>query len=411
MPVATTGSELHIWTVSEITAAVREALETPELGSVWVEGEVSNLRRPGSGHLYFTLKDSGAALRCVLFRSDAARVPFQLNDGMDILARGRIGVYERAGEYQLYVRGAEPAGLGSLHLALEQLRRRLEAEGLFDEYRKRRLPAYPRNIGIVTSRSGAALRDIVHVARRRNPGINLLLAHASVQGDAAPGELLASLTALQSAGVDAVILGRGGGSVEDLWAFNDEALVRAVADYPIPVVAAVGHETDVTLVDLAADARAATPSAAAEMLVPDARVLARELETVGANLSRSLERVLESARSRLKASLYARVFRHPEDLVRDRQQSLDRVAEDVVRGGRRRIEGARRDLESTAERIRVLDPLGALARGFAVATDSEDRVVSDGAGLAPGDILRLRLARGGARVRVEDRWGEEGATP
>ncbi len=404
----TAGSEMHIWTVSGITGAVREALERPELQSVWVEGEVSNLRRPGSGHVYFTMKDDGASLRCVLFKSDAARVSFRLSDGMDILARGRIGVYERAGEYQLYVRGAEPAGLGSLHLALEQLRRRLEEEGLFDPLRKRSLPTYPTTVGVVTSRSGAALRDIVQVARRRNPGIDILLCHSSVQGEAAPGELVRALKLLEGSGVDAIILGRGGGSVEDLWAFNDEDLVRAVADCPVPVVSAVGHETDVTLVDLVADARAPTPSAASEMLVPDAAVMARELRGVADDLSRSLQRSLESARARLAGATYARVFRHPEDLIRDRQQRLDRTSEDVFAAMRRRIAGSRRDLESIAERIRVLDPLSGLGRGYALATDSDGRVITDGSSLGSGDVVDLRFHRGGARVQVRDSWGEEG---
>ncbi|MFW5896583.1 MAG: exodeoxyribonuclease VII large subunit [Bacillota bacterium] len=406
-----TGSELHIWTVSEITAAVREALERPELQSVWVEGEVSNLRRPGSGHVYFTLKDSDAALRCVLFKSDAARIAFKLSDGMDILARGRIGVYERAGEYQLYVRGAEPAGLGSLHLALEQLRRKLEAEGVFDPQRKRPLPRYPRDIGVVTSRSGAALRDIVRVAGRRHSGVNLVLSHASVQGESAPGELMRALRLLERTDVDAIIIGRGGGSIEDLWGFNDEELVRAVADCPIPVVAAVGHETDFTLVDLAADARASTPSSAAEMLVPDISSQARELQSVGGRLSRALQRRLERARSRIRGALYARVFRHPEDLVRERQQRVDRASEEILRGISQRTREARQRLESLAERIRVLDPSSALGRGFALVTDLDGILVTSGEELQRGQRLQLRFARGGAEVAVEDAWREDGDTP
>ncbi|MFP4199981.1 MAG: exodeoxyribonuclease VII large subunit [Clostridia bacterium] len=411
MPVESTGSELHIWTVSEITAAVREALERPELQSVWVEGEVSNLRRPGSGHVYFTLKDSDAALRCVLFKSDAARIAFKLSDGMDILARGRIGVYERAGEYQLYVRGAEPAGLGSLHLALEQLRRKLEAEGVFDPQRKRPLPRYPRDIGVVTSRSGAALRDIVRVAGRRHSGVNLVLSHASVQGESAPGELMRALRLLERTDVDAIIIGRGGGSIEDLWGFNDEELVRAVADCPIPVVAAVGHETDFTLVDLAADARASTPSSAAEMLVPDISSQARELQSVGGRLSRALQRRLERARSRIRGALYARVFRHPEDLVRERQQRVDRASEEILRGISQRTREARQRLESLAERIRVLDPSSALGRGFALVTDLDGILVTSGEELQRGQRLQLRFARGGAEVAVEDAWREDGDTP
>ncbi len=406
-----TGHELQIWTVSDITGAVRDALEVPEFQSLWVQGEISNLRRPASGHVYFTLKDASASLRCVLFKGDAARIPFRLTEGTDVLLHGRIGVYERAGEYQLYVRGAEPAGLGSMHLALEELRRRLEEEGLFDPARKRSLPRYPRNIGVVTSRSGAALRDIVQVARRRNRGVNLLLAHASVQGETAPGELIDALHRINRSDVEAVIIGRGGGSAEDLWAFNDETLVRTVAEMDIPVVSAVGHETDVTLVDLVADSRAPTPSAAAELLVTEARVMARELMGIAQRLSRSLEYMLQSASARLRAALYARVFRHPEDLIRDRQQAMDRSTERLYRACRNTIRDSRNRLNTASAQIRVLNPLRALDRGFALVMDREGRVVEDSRDLEIGARLHLRFARGRARAQVTETWDEEGDAP
>src|SRR5216684_3755323 len=260
--------ERRVYTVSELTGQIKGTLEGA-FPAVWVEGEISNLRMPSSGHAYFTLKDEGAQLSAVLFRGRGRRVRFEPEDGMHVLAFGGLDVYAARGQYQLVVELMEPQGLGALQLAFEQLKRKLEAEGLFDEGRKRKLPVFPRVIGIVTSPTGAAIRDMLNIIGRRFGDLHILIAPVRVQGDGAPGEIIQALLNLQAvAELDVIIVGRGGGSIEDLWAFNDEGVARAIVDCRVPVVSAVGHEIDVTIADLVADARAPTPSAAAALVVP-----------------------------------------------------------------------------------------------------------------------------------------------
>ena len=269
------GSPRQILTVSELTSLVRTSIES-EFPDLWLEGEISNLRLPGSGHVYCTLKDESSQIRAVLFRSSAMRVRFSLQEGMQVIVRGRLTVYEPRGEYQIVLEAVEPKGIGALQLAFEQLKERLAAEGLFDESRKKPLPAFPRSVGVVTSLSGAAIRDILAVFRRRWPTVHVIIAPVQVQGEGAGEQIAEALDLLNTQGaVDVIIVGRGGGSLEDLWSFNEEVVVRAIANSRIPVVAAVGHEIDVTLADFAADVRAPTPSAAAETVVP---VLAEVVE-------------------------------------------------------------------------------------------------------------------------------------
>lgn len=268
----------QVLTVSELTAMVRASLET-SFSEVWLEGEISNLRAPGSGHLYCTLKDQTSQIRAVIFRSTALRLRFGLEDGLHVIVRGRVSVYEPRGEYQLILDHVEPRGLGALQLALEQLKRRLEDEGLFDVTSKRSLPALPRTVGLVTSATGAAVRDMMAVLHRRCPIVRIILVPVSVQGDGSAEQIVAAIDALnQLEAVDVIIVGRGGGSLEDLWSFNEEIVVRAVACSAVPIVSAVGHETDVTLTDFAADVRAPTPSAAAELVVPVLAELVERLE-------------------------------------------------------------------------------------------------------------------------------------
>src|SRR6478672_4045896 len=266
-PVPSAPPQRRVVTVSELTAAVREALETG-FGDIWVEGEISNCRLWNTGHLYFTLKDSGAQIKGVMFRSAVRYLKFKPEDGLHVIARGRLGVYDPKGEYQIVCEHLEPQGLGALQLAFEQLKKKLQAEGLFDQARKRPLPSLPRKIGIVTSADGAALRDILKVLKRRAPNASVLIRPARVQGDDAVADIVTALRQIGKVpGVDVVIVARGGGSIEDLWAFNEEKVARAIAACPVPVVAGVGHETDVTIADFVADLRAPTPSAAAEMVV------------------------------------------------------------------------------------------------------------------------------------------------
>ena len=285
--------ERKIYTVSELTEQIRDLLER-EFPSVWIQGEVSNLRSAPSGHVYFTLKDESAQIRCVMFKLQRRFLKFRLEDGLHVIAWGRISVYSLRGEYQLILDTMEPVGLGSLMLAFEQLKKRLTAEGLFDERNKKPLPPFPKRIGLVTSSRGAAVRDMIRISRRRFPGTHILVSPASVQGDRAPDEIVAAIDRLCNAGdVDVIIVGRGGGSIEDLWAFNDEKVVRADAGCRLPIVSAVGHETDVTLTDFAADLRASTPSAAAEMVVPDKQDLQEGVIHLAARMKSCMRNFLE----------------------------------------------------------------------------------------------------------------------
>src|SRR5687767_4243796 len=283
----------RVFSVSELTAAIRGVLETG-FGDVWVEGEMSNCRVWNTGHVYFTLKDRGAQIKAVMFRSAVRYLKFKPEDGLHVIARGRLGVYAPKGEYQIVCEHMEPHGLGALQLAFEQLKKKLQAEGLFDQARKRPLPALPRKIGIVTSLDGAALRDIIKVLRRRQPNAHLVIRPARVQGEAAAGEITRALRAIAKVeGVDVIIAGRGGGSAEDLWAFNEEMVARAIAACPVPVISAVGHEVDVTIADFVADLRAPTPSAAAEMVVAAKQEFCSRID-------RTTQRLLAAARNAIQ---------------------------------------------------------------------------------------------------------------
>jgi exodeoxyribonuclease VII large subunit len=284
--------ERRILTVSELTAGIKDLLEST-FDEVWVEGEISNLRRPPSGHLYFTLKDEKSQIRGVLFKQQSRMLRFELEDGQHVICWGRVGVYEKRGEYQLILDYVEPKGIGSLQLAFEQLKQRLFEEGLFDEARKRPLPLVPRRIGIVTSPTGAVIRDMLHILRRRFENIEVLLYPVRVQGEGAAEEIADGIAFLGAQKeVDVIIVGRGGGSLEDLWAFNEEAVARAIFACPIPVISAVGHETDFTIADFVADLRAPTPSAAAELVVQQKRDLVRQIEVLRERMSRGLDRLL-----------------------------------------------------------------------------------------------------------------------
>lgn len=435
----------RVYTVSELVGGANRVVEQA-YASVWVEGEVSNLRLVQSGHAYFTLKDAGALLPVAMWRSALARLRFRLQDGQHLRVMGRLGIYPQQGKFQLYAERAEPAGLGAMMLQLEQLRARLAAEGLFARERKRPLPRWPRVIGVVTSPTGAAIHDILKVTRRRCPS-RVLLAPAAVQGDDAPASLRAALLRLQARpGVDVIIIGRGGGASEDLWAFNDEALVRAVAACPVPIVSAVGHEVDTTLCDFAADVRAATPSHAAELVVPDREVLRRRLADGERRVALALRRRLLDERSRLdlarhRLAALARALcggtrrrldllerrltaQHPRTRLVHLRRRLDDLAARLaarhpragVHAARRRLDARRADLErlgralTRAARLRLaraagsldaLSPLKVLERGYAVATAADGRALVDASALAPGDPIALRLHRGRLAARVE----------
>ncbi|MBI4510188.1 MAG: exodeoxyribonuclease VII large subunit [Deltaproteobacteria bacterium] len=415
-----------------------------QVGVVWVEGEISSLRTPGSGHQYFVLKDEGAQLPAVMWRALAARLRFRLEDGKRFLVRGKLGIYPEQGKFQLYVEAVEPAGLGAAALALEQLKKKLLAEGLLDPARKRPLPRFPRRIGVVTSPTGAAVRDIIRVIERRFP-LPILVSPTRVQGDGAALEIARAIERVGCVqGIDVVIVGRGGGSAEDLSAFNDEMVARAMAACPVPVISAVGHEIDVTLADLVADVRAATPTAAGELAVPERAVLLAELTRLEARLAREARVLLSSQRARLQrleANLQhparridrvrqrlddtlarqgelvrGRLATHRRELaeLESRLHSLHpraRLAEDHARVAElaARLHAAmragffrrRRDLAATSGRLDAMSPLKVLERGYAVALTGEGRVVTDARAVQVGELIAVRLSRGSLDARVE----------
>ena len=369
-------SERVVCTVSELAMRIKASLED-QFPAVWVEGEISNLRTPSSGHAYFTLKDDGAQLRCVLFRGRGRRVAFQPEDGMQVLAFGGLDVYVARGEYQLVVELLEPKGVGALQLAFEQLKRRLEAEGLFDAARKRPLPSFPRTIGIVTSPTGAAVRDMLHVIGRRFADLRILITPVRVQGEEAPGEIVRALRDLQEiAELDVVIVGRGGGSIEDLWAFNDERVARAIAACRVPVISAVGHETDFTIADFVADLRAPTPSAAAELVVQEKLQVARALVDLYENLKQAMAGRLDRERARIESLAKRRVLTDAARALRDLHRRLDDLTARLtlgVRGSQRQV--AHR-LSLARNALRSLNPVARIANGTALLSQLRGRLAS-----------------------------------
>jgi len=436
-----------VLTPSQLNTLARDLLEGA-FPLVWVEGELGNLSRPSSGHLYFTLKDARAQVRCAMFRPKSSWLKFVPREGLKVLARGRLTLYEARGDYQLVLDHMEEAGEGALRRAYEELRARLQAEGLFDTARKRALPAYPRRIGVITSPSGAAVRDVLSVIGRRFPMVEVDVLPVPVQGEAAPPQILAMLQQAAASGrYDVLLLTRGGGSLEDLWAFNDERLTRAVASSPVPVVAAIGHETDFSLVEFAADLRAPTPSAAAELLVPDRDDLARRVAALHSRQQRqSLQRLRQAMQrtdraalrlnaQRPQARLDALLRRQQEALRRmllawrqrlAREQARVRHAETALRSThpQRRIQRLRERLALLAPRPRAtiarrltneslrlrglarsleaVSPLATVARGYAILRTPDRRIVRSVLDVAPGDRLEAKLADGTLKVRVED---------
>jgi exodeoxyribonuclease VII large subunit len=377
---------------------VRDFLEE-EFGRVWVEGELSGAKRPQSGHLYFTLKDEKARLDVVLWRSSAVRLRFEPEDGLVVRVRGRLTVYAPQGRYQMEADGLEPVGAGPLQVAFEQMRKRLEAEGLFDVSHKRPLPAFPRRVALVTSPSGAAVRDLIHVATRRWPPLELVVVPVRVQGAGAAEEIAAGIRAADARGFDVLVVGRGGGSLEDLWAFNEEPVARAIFAARTPVVSAVGHEVDVTISDLVADVRAATPSAAAELITPDRVQIMGGLGGTARRLARAARELLSEGRRRVDAAASARPFRRPLERVHEAALSLDEVGARLAAAAKERLRARGEALGHAAARLDALSPLKVLARGFSV-TMKDGRVLTRAADVRPGDELRTILAEGEVRSRV-----------
>ena len=385
-----------------MTAYIRRLFERDNLlGRVRVWGELSNFRRHHSGHCYFTLKDAGASLRCVMFRSKAVGLKFVPRDGLRVRLAGNVSVYERDGNYQLYVESMLPDGLGDLSAAFAKLREKLLAEGLFDESRKQPIPVMPKAIGVVTSPTGAALRDIVTVARRRHGGIPIILVPAQVQGEEAPEQIVRGIELLdRSDRVDVIVIGRGGGSIEELWAFNDERVVRAVAAAVTPIVSAVGHQTDFTLSDFAADLRAATPSQAAELVVPDRSELLRRLSSARRRLNQALRHRLIERRLRLERCLQSSLFRRPQELLRDRSQLLDQLSERLTHALKTALDERQQRLRIANEKLNLLNPWGVLQRGYSVVRRPDGAVISSAEAVETGESLDVWLHRGKLAVTV-----------
>ena len=440
-------AERAVLSVSELTARIKEQLEVA-FPAVWVEGEISNLRTPGSGHAYFTLKDETAQLRAVLFRNRGRRIRFEPEDGMKVLAFGGLDLYPPRGEYQLVVELLEPKGVGALQYAFEQLKRRLEAEGLFEQARKRPLPAFPRVIGIVTSPTGAAVRDMLHIIGRRFGDLRILIVPVRVQGEEAPGEIVAALATLAAVDeLDVVIVGRGGGSIEDLWAFNDERVARAIVASRVPVISAVGHETDYNIADFVADLRAPTPSGAAELVVREklavmemlvdlhdrlrlamasqmarrrervASLLRRRVLTEPARALREWTRRLDEAQAGLAtaARAHQRMLRHRVELATNAlssQHPLARISHGAavlaqLRGrlaasATHRAKHSRHRLAAAVGRLQSLSPLAVLGRGYSLTRLPSGAVVRTAASLRAGDAIEVLLAEGAVDARVTD---------
>ncbi|MCM2324278.1 MAG: exodeoxyribonuclease VII large subunit [Oligoflexia bacterium] len=388
------------WTVTELTSRIRGVLE-PAFPQIWVQGEISNLRPAASGHVYFSLKDDGACISAAVFGWGRTRHSFELKDGLQVLCRGRVSVYPPRGTYQLTVEQVEPLGAGALQLAFEQLKAKLAVEGLFEPRRKRALPAFPSRIAVVTSPSGAAIQDMLNILRRRAPQVHVTIVPAVVQGAEAPAQLIRGLQAANRLQLgDVVVLARGGGSIEDLWAFNDEGLARAIAASRLPVVSAVGHEIDFTIADFVADLRAPTPSAAAEILTGSWVQTAQALREAETRLRGAIVRDL-SNRKRLLEHVAARVV-SPRDRLREQAQRCDELAARLDRAIRARLERGRGRLEQLGGKLDALSPLKVLERGYSIVRDplAGNKVIRSAAELTPGKRLEVKFHDGQATVEA-----------
>ncbi|MBD3296291.1 MAG: exodeoxyribonuclease VII large subunit [Candidatus Omnitrophica bacterium] len=408
----TSSSEVNgdrVYTVTEITRDVHMTLEEAFPG-VWVEGELSNFKVYSSGHAYFSLKDGKSLLNCVMFKSSFSRIKDALEDGMKLLCRGRISVYDKRGQYQLYVSTLELRGQGLLLAAYEKLKKKLLGEGLFDREKKKPIPSLPLRIGVVTSSAGAAVRDILNVSRRRFPNCHITLVPVRVQGEKAAGEIAGAIdmlneynSTLRGGGepaVDVMIVGRGGGSLEDLWPFNEERVARAVFDSEIPVISAVGHEVDYSIADLTADLRAPTPSAAAELCVPAKQDLERGISDLKKRLYTAASGHTEYLKNTVDSLADAYVLREPVNVLKQMEQQVDELAGTVTAGMRRIVQTGIKDLASAAGRLNALSPLAVLERGYSI-TRFEGKPVKTAEEVKKGDVVETVLARGRMKSRVE----------
>ena len=400
------------FSVGQLNEYIKMLLEgNPNLNDLWVQGEISGAKLYSSGHLYFSLKDTDSVISAVMFRNSLMRMDFEPENGMKVLVHGRVSAYPPRGQYQLIADRMIPDGAGALAVAFEQLKAKLDAEGLFDPARKRPLPPHPRRIGVVTSPSGAAVHDIIRVAKKRCPSTEILIFPSLVQGAEAPAYLRGGIQYFNAVkddpeqGVDLIIIGRGGGSAEDLWGFNDERLARTVAASEIPVVSAVGHEVDFTICDFVADLRAATPSAAAELSLPDKEDLTRQVSALTTRLTGAQSTRLRRLRTRLDQLSSAKVLTSPEGAYRLRREGVEGLSKRLDLSVSRHLATKRQSMERVVAGLSALNPLAVLGRGYALVQNGEGRVVPSAKELAVGDRVTLRFADGTAKVAVEETGG------
>lgn len=393
----------HIYTVSELTRNVKTLLEE-KFATIWVEGEISNFKLHSSGHMYFSLKDADGILKAVLFRNVNKGLKFELKDGMHIVCLGRITVYEKSGQYQINVLKIEPKGAGALQLAFEQLKERLKQEGLFDPKHKQKIPFLPQRIGVVTSGTGAAIQDIKHVLNRRFANLEIILNPVKVQGASAAEEIARAIDEFNRFGkVDVLIVGRGGGSLEDLRAFNEEVVARAIFRSKIPIISAVGHEIDYTISDFVADLRAPTPSAAAEQVITHKQELLDKIENLYSRLSLSITNAVELWQHKLEAFKERYAFRRPTDLIEQYQQRIDELASTLARGVKYLTERHQQRYKGLVGKLQALSPLSVLSRGYSITLRlPEEKVVAKAGTLKPGVKVKTQLAEGAFISKVEE---------
>lgn len=394
-----------VLSVSQLNRYIKMNFDADEnLANIFISGEISNFTNHyRTGHLYFTLKDDSAAVRAVMFNSSAKRLKFMPEDGMKVIARGRVSVYEASGQYQLYVDDMQPDGVGALNLAYEQLKEKLQKEGLFSELHKKPLPPYPEKVGVITSPTGAAVRDIINVLGRRFPYAEIVFCPVLVQGDGAHLQLTDAVNLFNSErAADVIIIGRGGGSIEDLWEFNDEGLARAVYNSEIPVISAVGHETDFTICDFVADMRAPTPSAAAELAVPDANELQYALSALKNRMFLNVSSGIADRRSRLEYLTSKGALKSPDEMLSNRSQRLDTAFSKMLSSYENSIGGKKVEFISAATALSKLDPMSVLMRGFAFVSDKNGKNVYSSQALAKGDKINVRFHDGSAVCEVKE---------
>ncbi len=396
---------MQIFSITQINEYLRSRMDSdPNLAQLAVRGEISNYKMYPSGHHYFTLKDEGAALKCVMFKGNAMRLRFRPENGMQVIALGKITVYPRDGAYQLYCTGLTVDGVGDLYAAFEQLKKKLAAKGLFDPAHKKPLPRYPGTIGIVTSSAGAAVHDMLRILQKRFPLSKVRLIPVRVQGAEAPGEIAAAIRyANQYRLADLLIVGRGGGSIEDLWAFNDEQVAYAIYDSQIPVISAVGHEPDVTISDYVADLRAATPSNAAELAVPDREALLQSLDAMSSTMASSLSRQLKASRQQLQSLASSPVLRSPTGYLQQKASALKLLRNRLISAENQTVGEKNRQFVASVSKLDAMSPLKVLARGYAVAKDLKGNVLRAASQIEAGEQITVTLSEGSLLAEVKDK--------